>query len=88
MVSPGYKEEINKYAKMSIQMQRFPGFIMNIHCLLDTDIFFFFFLIAVIQQYQPTDATTNPSLLLAAAKIEKYHHLIDDAVKYGKANGR
>ncbi|XP_033628755.1 transaldolase-like [Asterias rubens] len=41
----------------------------------------------LIQQYQPTDATTNPSLLLAAAKIEKYHHLIDDAVKYGKANG-
>ncbi|XP_038070004.1 transaldolase-like [Patiria miniata] len=40
----------------------------------------------LINQYKPTDATTNPSLLLAAAKIEKYNHLIEDAVNYGKSN--
>jgi len=39
----------------------------------------------LINQYKPTDATTNPSLLLAAAKLEKYQHIIQDAVKYGKA---
>jgi len=41
-----------------------------------------------IQQYKPQDSTTNPSLLLAATKIEKYKHLLDDAVEYGKSKGR
>ncbi|XP_022110089.1 transaldolase-like [Acanthaster planci] len=41
----------------------------------------------LINQYRPTDATTNPSLLLAAAKIDKYNHLIEDAINYGKKNG-
>jgi len=35
-----------------------------------------------IKQYQPTDATTNPSLLLQAAGMAQYHHLIDDSVAY------
>jgi transaldolase len=30
----------------------------------------------------PTDATTNPSLILAAAKIDKYSKVIDQAVDY------
>lgn len=41
-----------------------------------------------IKAYQPTDATTNPSLILAAAKLPQYQHLIDKAVAYGKANGK
>ena len=37
-----------------------------------------------IRHYQPEDATTNPSLLLKAAGLEQYGHLIDDAVAYAK----
>jgi transaldolase len=36
-----------------------------------------------IQAHQPQDATTNPSLILAASKMEKYAVVFDDAVKYG-----
>ena len=46
------------------------------------------FFILAISQYKPTDATTNPSLLLAASKMPQYHHLLEKAVQYGKANGR
>eukprot|EP01063_Lacrimia_lanifica_P000187 TRINITY_DN1008_c0_g3_i2.p1 TRINITY_DN1008_c0_g3~~TRINITY_DN1008_c0_g3_i2.p1 ORF type:complete len:330 (+),score=193.64 TRINITY_DN1008_c0_g3_i2:55-1044(+) len=42
----------------------------------------------LIAKYKPQDATTNPSLLLAAANKPEYKHLIDDAVTYGKANGK
>jgi len=35
-----------------------------------------------IKEFRPTDATTNPSLILAAAKIEKYSKVIDQAVDY------
>ncbi|KXJ79364.1 hypothetical protein RP20_CCG001175 [Aedes albopictus] len=37
--------------------------------------------------YKPTDATTNPSLILSAAGMEQYQHLIDKAVKYGLKHG-
>ena len=36
-----------------------------------------------IQAHQPQDATTNPSLILAASKMEKYSAVFEDAVKYG-----
>jgi transaldolase len=36
-----------------------------------------------IEAFKPQDATTNPSLILAASKMEKYAHLFDDAVQYG-----
>merc|ERR1712010_94225 len=36
-----------------------------------------------IQAFKPQDATTNPSLILAASKMEKYAALFDDAVAYG-----
>lgn len=39
-----------------------------------------------IKKYHPTDATTNPSLILKAAEIEEYKHLIDEAIQYGKSN--
>jgi transaldolase len=40
-----------------------------------------------IAVYSPQDATTNPSLLLAAASKKEYAHLVDAAVKHGKAKG-
>ncbi|MCS2162565.1 transaldolase [Scandinavium sp. H11S7] len=40
-----------------------------------------------IRHYQPEDATTNPSLLLKAAGLEHYTHLIDDAVAFAKKQG-
>eukprot|EP00656_Telonema_subtile_P024025 TRINITY_DN2576_c0_g2_i1.p1 TRINITY_DN2576_c0_g2~~TRINITY_DN2576_c0_g2_i1.p1 ORF type:complete len:372 (+),score=143.19 TRINITY_DN2576_c0_g2_i1:85-1116(+) len=36
-----------------------------------------------IQASKPQDATTNPSLILAASKMEKYAALFDSAVAYG-----
>ncbi len=36
----------------------------------------------------PVDATTNPSLLLKAAGLSQYEHLIDDAIAPGKKNGK
>jgi transaldolase len=36
-----------------------------------------------IQAFKPQDATTNPSLILAASKMEKYSALFDSAVAYG-----
>jgi transaldolase len=41
-----------------------------------------------IKKYKPTDATTNPSLILAAAKMPQYQHLIKEAVQFGKKVGK
>ncbi|KFM82043.1 Transaldolase, partial [Stegodyphus mimosarum] len=41
-----------------------------------------------MKQYKPTDATTNPSLILAASKLNHYQHLIEKAVNYGKSHGK
>jgi transaldolase len=35
-----------------------------------------------IKKYKPRDATTNPSLLLKAAQMDQYRHLVDDAIAY------
>ncbi|XP_036440912.1 transaldolase [Colossoma macropomum] len=40
-----------------------------------------------IEEYKPQDATTNPSLILAAAKMPAYQQLMDQAIKYGIAQG-
>lgn len=40
-----------------------------------------------IRHYHPEDATTNPSLILKAASLENYKHLIDDAIAYAKKQG-
>ena len=37
-----------------------------------------------LKKFHPTDATTNPSLILAAASLPEYQHLIDEAISYGK----
>jgi transaldolase len=39
-----------------------------------------------MKSYKPTDATTNPSLLLQAALMPAYKHLMDKAVEYAKTN--
>jgi transaldolase len=36
-----------------------------------------------IRRDKPRDATTNPSLLLAAAQLPQYQHLVDDAIQRG-----
>lgn len=40
-----------------------------------------------IEKFKPQDATTNPSLIYAASKIEKYSHLVDNAIEFGKSKG-
>ena len=40
-----------------------------------------------MKKYKPTDATTNPSLVLSAANMPQYKHLIAKAVEYGKKVG-
>lgn len=37
-----------------------------------------------IRQFQPRDATTNPSLILAAAKMPEYAHMVEQSVAYGR----
>ncbi len=41
-----------------------------------------------IKKYLPTDATTNPSLLLAAAQMPQYQHLVENAINYGKESNK
>jgi len=41
-----------------------------------------------IKEYGPTDATTNPSLILSAAKMDRYQDLIKRAIDHGKTTGR
>ncbi len=41
-----------------------------------------------IKKYHPTDATTNPSLILAASSKPEYQFLIEEAVVWGKKQGK
>lgn len=40
--------------------------------------------IDAIKKYQPVDATTNPSLLLKAAQMPQYQHLVESAVNWAR----
>ena len=40
-----------------------------------------------IKQYQPQDATTNPSLVLKAAQMPQYAHLLTEAKQWATAQG-
>ncbi|RXM30038.1 Transaldolase [Acipenser ruthenus] len=40
-----------------------------------------------IEEYKPQDATTNPSLILAAARMPVYQHLLDEAIEHGRKLG-
>eukprot|EP00743_Colponemidia_sp_Colp-15_P000296 GILK01000345.1.p1 GENE.GILK01000345.1~~GILK01000345.1.p1 ORF type:complete len:346 (+),score=82.25 GILK01000345.1:45-1040(+) len=37
-----------------------------------------------IEKFKPTDATTNPSLLLAAAQMDQYAHIVQDSITWAK----
>jgi len=41
-----------------------------------------------ILKYKPQDATTNPSLLYSASSLPQYKNLVEDAINYGKENGK
>jgi len=41
-----------------------------------------------LEKFKPQDSTTNPSLVFAAAALPQYRPLVDDALKYAKANGK
>ncbi len=41
-----------------------------------------------LQHYKPTDSTTNPTLILDASQKENYKHLVDEAVNFGKKQGK
>jgi len=43
--------------------------------------------IEALVKYKPQDATTNPSLLLKAAQMPKYKHLVDEAIAYAAKHG-
>ena len=40
--------------------------------------------IDAVARWKPQDATTNPSLLLAVADNERYRHLVEDALGFGR----
>jgi transaldolase len=40
-----------------------------------------------IAKFKPTDSTTNPTLILKAAKLPAYAHLVDEAVSWGQKRG-
>ena len=39
-----------------------------------------------IKAFQPTDCTTNPSLILKAAGMPQYKHLVDEAILWGRSH--
>lgn len=41
---------------------------------------------ASMTKFSPEDATTNPSLILKAAVLPEYQHLVDDAISYAVKN--
>lgn len=42
--------------------------------------------ITAIEKYRPQDATTNPSLVLQAASLPHYQHLIAESIEHAKAH--
>ncbi|MDE2364362.1 MAG: transaldolase [Hyphomicrobiales bacterium] len=42
--------------------------------------------IEAIKAFKPTDCTTNPSLILKAAGMPQYRHLVDEAIVWGRSH--
>jgi len=40
-----------------------------------------------IKTFKPTDSTTNPTLILKAAQLPAYAHLVDEAIQWGAKRG-
>uniref|UniRef100_A0A0R3RSR6 Transaldolase n=1 Tax=Elaeophora elaphi TaxID=1147741 RepID=A0A0R3RSR6_9BILA len=45
------------------------------------------FSFSVMKQVGAVDATTNPSILLAASKLDDYKHFLDEGIAYAKRSG-
>ncbi|MBB3770810.1 transaldolase [Angulomicrobium tetraedrale] len=43
--------------------------------------------IETVRRLKPQDCTTNPTLLLKAAEMPAYAHLVDEAIEWGRAQG-
>jgi len=41
---------------------------------------------ASIGAFKPTDCTTNPTLILKAAQMDAYKHLVDEAIEWGRSH--
>jgi len=41
-----------------------------------------------MRKYRPQDSTTNPSLIYTASQLPQYKNLVDDALNYGRKNGK
>ena len=41
---------------------------------------------ASIGVFKPTDCTTNPTLILKAAQMDAYKHLVDEAIEWGRSH--
>jgi len=41
-----------------------------------------------IRAFKPTDSTTNPTLILKAAQMPAYAHIVDDAIAWGAKGGK
>jgi transaldolase len=41
-----------------------------------------------IRAFQPTDCTTNPTLILKAAQMDAYQHIVDEAIAWGMSRRR
>ncbi len=39
-----------------------------------------------IGAFKPTDCTTNPTLILKAAQMEAYRHIVDEAIEWGRSH--
>jgi transaldolase len=37
-----------------------------------------------IRAFKPTDSTTNPTLILKAAQLPAYAHLVEEAIAWGR----
>jgi len=43
--------------------------------------------IEAVRRLKPQDCTTNPTLLLKAVETPAYGHLLDEALRWGRAQG-
>lgn len=41
-----------------------------------------------MRKYRPQDSTTNPSLIYAASQLPQYKSLVEEALEYGRKNGK
>jgi len=72
----------SEFATMASAMNQFDALQKYTKIVADTGE------IEAIKEYKPLDATTNPSLILSATKLPEYKSILDEAVEYGKKEGK